>query len=69
MFPSIAHDHGRRQERGYVCALAVVTEKLFCGAKPHTTIATVINVALDLEGNHKVTAKQVENWTRRPKRT
>jgi hypothetical protein len=69
MFPPITHDHGRREERGYVCALAMVTGKLFCGAKPHTTIATVVNVALDLADNHRVTAKQVENWTMRSKRT
>jgi hypothetical protein len=59
--PAIQRDHGNRRVRFSANLLASVTSQLY-GEVLHGTIATTVNVALNLKGKQQITRRDVKNW-------
>jgi hypothetical protein len=59
--PVMRRDRGKRTARTFAAQIAATTKALY-GRRMFSTVAAVVNVALDLKGRQRITRENVRDW-------
>ena len=59
--PAMRRERGKRTARTFAAQIAATTKALY-GRIMFSTVAAVVNVALDLKGQQRITRENVRDW-------